>query len=793
MVWQDRMRRHYDLAGRAMDPSAQDVLLLKVHREAWRDPADFGRKPASLGDATQAEPDPQDAELDPPRQAVRSSSTTGAHWVTQEEAALRKATDMMSVVPPRASAAGDGCYLGNTGSGAQIMRSPEEEEEKDLVADVPLRRTRVHGAAQSSHRHSWEPGKRVSWDDTVQSRSVSWCSIKKDRRPSLPSYYSFSLDCLDGDGVSQDDEMAEEELQSACSRGPRDPRRAPLVASDDADVNWALLSSANCAATKRGMSGGKRHWGVSMPSLAGISQHEADDRPWRQQGLKHKERTKLNAHLNGSVTSLQAFGSRRGSDKYVSTGADSLPNLQSDIYGSQVSLQECINVQGSSHKQHGGKKGDEKGGLSRTLSMLKNRMSSIREKGKGKKVEKDNAIPPHQFELYYPITGASKCHYCGHVLKPREVIRCLRGGMITHKHCKDKVSACVQVQLRKSDSLLSVEHEGVTNKLGPKGKERPRSVVLLPQTGDMPSMGNLVRHTLYSSALCKSISTINISGGYTDVERVSYGLHRSKSQSSEGLHKANMATSMESLVDEDSLNLNFMGDFETVEKYLEKDSWSQAVEEKFAKKQKKNIIQRQDVIYELMYTEMNYVRTLRILSEIYRHGFSAELQLDASVTDKVFPCLNDLIDLHTQFLWRLLDRRKEGLKDRSDRNFTVQCIGDLLRQQFSKETGEKMKDVYGAFCSQQEEAVNTYKELLSKEKKLQNFIKKQSMNPQVRRQGLQECVLLITQRLTKYPPLIDRIAKCTKGKGVQFCFVSVEQPVGSHVYHCGFFFFSIFT
>lgn len=49
----------------------------------------------------------------------------------------------------------------------------------------------------------------------------------------------------------------------------------------------------------------------------------------------------------------------------------------------------------------------------------------------------------------------------------------------------------------------------------------------------------------------------------------------------------------------------------------------------------------------------------------------------------------------------------------------------LLRalSQFSDENAEKMKQVYGDFCSHHTEAVNVFKELQQQNKKLQNFVK----------------------------------------------------------------------
>lgn len=50
---------------------------------------------------------------------------------------------------------------------------------------------------------------------------------------------------------------------------------------------------------------------------------------------------------------------------------------------------------------------------------------------------------------------------------------------------------------------------------------------------------------------------------------------------------------------------------------------------------------------------------------------------------------------------------------------TVVCVFT----QFSEENGEKMKQVYGEFCSRHNEAVSFFKELQQHNKRFQNFIK----------------------------------------------------------------------
>ncbi|XP_015741932.1 rho guanine nucleotide exchange factor 18 isoform X5 [Coturnix japonica] len=203
-------------------------------------------------------------------------------------------------------------------------------------------------------------------------------------------------------------------------------------------------------------------------------------------------------------------------------------------------------------------------------------------------------------------------------------------------------------------------------------------------------------------------------------------------------------------------------EIETDAHEFEAESWSVAVEQSYAKRQKKEVVKRQDVIYELMQTEMHHVRTLKIMLKVYSKAMKEELQFSNAVINKLFPCVDELLEMHGQFLLQLKERRKESLEEGSDRNYIIQNIGDILIKQFSGENGERMKEKYGVFCSGHNEAVSHYKDLLQSHKKFQNLIKKIGNCSIVRRLGVQECILLVTQRITKYPVLVERIIQNTE-------------------------------
>uniref|UniRef100_A0A9J8CS70 Rho/rac guanine nucleotide exchange factor (GEF) 18b n=1 Tax=Cyprinus carpio carpio TaxID=630221 RepID=A0A9J8CS70_CYPCA len=222
------------------------------------------------------------------------------------------------------------------------------------------------------------------------------------------------------------------------------------------------------------------------------------------------------------------------------------------------------------------------------------------------------------------------------------------------------------------------------------------------------------------------------------------------------------STTAESLIDEDAYYTTVRGELEAIVQDFEVESWSLAVDQDFLKKHSKEIIKRQDVIYELIQTEIHHVRTLKIMLLVYARDLREALQLDDRKLDCLFPQLDSLLELHSHFLSRLRERRAESLQPGSDHNYAIHKLSDILISQFSGELGERMKESYGDFCSRHTEAVNYYKEQQQSNKKFQNLMRKISNLPIVRRLCVPECILLVTQRITKYPVLLERILHNTE-------------------------------
>uniref|UniRef100_A0A8C1UR22 Si:dkey-172h23.2 n=1 Tax=Cyprinus carpio TaxID=7962 RepID=A0A8C1UR22_CYPCA len=373
--------------------------------------------------------------------------------------------------------------------------------------------------------------------------------------------------------------------------------------------------------------------------------------------------------------------------------------------------------------------------VSRTFSYLKNKMyKKAREREKEKNREKDReakerekkSVNGHVFSTSSSLHPAL-CQQCNKTLNTKDTVSCTS----------------------KNRSIVVLCHSQHTNEL----------LTLRNQDTDSQPVNLSVGH-LTLLAFCYNHSTSTSSCRFDDTPlRTRWYL----SQSTDSLHKPNKVTASNESLDEgtEMVDSRLMGDFETEVKELEADSWSLTVDKKYLKQLKKDVIKRQDVIYELIQTEMHHLRTLRIMSDVYSKGLLTDLQLEGQMVEKMFPMLEDLLELHSFFFSALLEKKKEGKLEGTD-GFIINRIGDVLVSQFSDFNAENMKKIYGRFCSRHSEAVNFYKELHARDKHFQAFIRKKMSSSVVRRLGIPECILLVTQRITKYPVLLQRILQHTK-------------------------------
>ncbi|XP_077440717.1 rho guanine nucleotide exchange factor 18 [Vanacampus margaritifer] len=433
--------------------------------------------------------------------------------------------------------------------------------------------------------------------------------------------------------------------------------------------------------------------------------------------------------------------------------------------------------------------------VKRTLSSLRNRMTGSFNKDKGKNREKEQhrgkekEREAKEAEFSHnnghllalgTFSSCATCSLCGKMLQKKHSLQCMNCAVNVHRSCKSLLGECTSTK-NKRDSLSRTGPSGSPNlALKDRLREQEQSGTASAQTLNGhttfsgtpgmtiiprgPSNQVIVTHNITSPGvpapyLGHSLR-LNSSSGSLPGEMDETDTFRLKRCNEDTISLVPSTT--ESIIVEDAHYAAVRADLECDAQDLEAESWSLAVDQQFVKRHSKEAMKRQDVIYELMQTEMHHVRTLKIMLRVYIRELKENLQMDSSRLECLFPRIENLLELHMHFLSCLKERRRESVVSPTEGNYTVDRIADILIAQFSGDVGEKMKDSYGDFCSHHTEAVGYYKEQMQTNKRFHSIIRKINNLSIVRRLGVPECILLVTQRITKYPALVERILHSTE-------------------------------
>ncbi|PNI42684.1 AKAP13 isoform 9 [Pan troglodytes] len=763
-------------------PECENFLDVGLGRECTSKQGVLKRESGSDSDLFHSPSDDMDSIIFPkPEEEQLACDITGSSSSTDDTASLDRHSShgsdvsLSQILKPNRSRdrqSLDGFY--SHGMGAEGRESESEpadpgdveEEEMDSITEVPANCSVLRSSMRSLspfRRHSWGPGKNAASDAEMNHRSMSWCPSGVQYSAGLSAdfnYRSFSLEGLTGGaGVGNKPSSSLE------------------------------VSSANAEELRHPFSGEER-----VDSLVSLSEEdlESGQREHRMFDQQICHRSKQQG-FNYCTSAISSPLTKSISLMTIShPGLDNSRPFHSTFHNTSANLTESITEENYNFLPHSPSKKDSewKSGtkVSRTFSYIKNKMSSSKkskekekEKDKIKEKEKDSkdkekdkkTVNGHTFSSI-PVVGPISCSQCMKPFTNKDAYTCANCSAFVHKGCRESLASCAKVKMKQPKGSLQAHDTSslptvIMRNKPSQPKERPRSAVLLvDETTTTPIFAN--RRSQQSVSLSKSVSIQNITGVGND-ENMS-NTWKFLSHSTDSLNKISKVNeSTESLTDEgvgtDMNEGQLLGDFEIESKQLEAESWSRIIDSKFLKQQKKDVVKRQEVIYELMQTEFHHVRTLKIMSGVYSQGMMADLLFEQQMVEKLFPCLDELISIHSQFFQRILERKKESLVDKSEKNFLIKRIGDVLVNQFSGENAERLKKTYGKFCGQHNQSVNYFKDLYAKDKRFQAFVKKKMSSSVVRRLGIPECILLVTQRITKYPVLFQRILQCTKDNEVE--------------------------
>ncbi|XP_022252947.1 uncharacterized protein LOC106468289 isoform X2 [Limulus polyphemus] len=162
---------------------------------------------------------------------------------------------------------------------------------------------------------------------------------------------------------------------------------------------------------------------------------------------------------------------------------------------------------------------------------------------------------------------------------------------------------------------------------------------------------------------------------------------------------------------------------------------------------------RQDVINELFHTERTHVRNLKVLDRLFFKPIQQEQLLPPDQLYLLFPNLEEMLEIHSRLNNKMKARRREQP--------VVGDVGDIMLEMLDGPSGKEIKNAAAKFCRNQSIALESLKNKQKKEQKLAQFLSDTEANHLCRRLQLKDIIAAGFQRLTKYPLLLENIAKYT--------------------------------
>ncbi|XP_019062913.1 rho guanine nucleotide exchange factor 1 [Fukomys damarensis] len=169
----------------------------------------------------------------------------------------------------------------------------------------------------------------------------------------------------------------------------------------------------------------------------------------------------------------------------------------------------------------------------------------------------------------------------------------------------------------------------------------------------------------------------------------------------------------------------------------------------------KSQVKRQEVISELLVTEAAHVRMLRVLHDLFYQPIAEGGFFLLEELQNIFPSLDELIEVHSLFLDRLMKRRQES-------GYLIEEIGDVLLARFDGAEGSWFQKISSRFCSRQSFALEQLKAKQRKDPRFCAFVQEAESRPRCRRLQLKDMIPTEMQRLTKYPLLLQSIGQNTE-------------------------------
>ncbi|XP_067666845.1 rho guanine nucleotide exchange factor 28-like isoform X5 [Haliotis asinina] len=542
------------------------------------------------------------------------------------------------------------------------------------------------------------------------------------------------------------------ETQQEQSGGVRDSKSRPYTVA----ATQGVCSCEEEYTSSLGVPHSNMTKSLSTPSIPAAAKQEMNSTDSRKLSLRRDGRGKDGKQPDGqSYTVIQKLlqehdAQFRRQDEIEEEDENVAPVRRR---GGEISLQDFLSESASFDlEDQRAKQRKEEERKKRKPSVFSRFQSSYRTKKSKDKEGKSKASTHHQF-VSVSISNSTTCDVCHKPMANKPALQCENCLMYVHEHnCKDQISIC-----DKSRRVLHREAAPQERQVAPSSgsslrpshsfKVRSSSAPVKTQQTLLPST-HFVQHrnSLPSPRAINEGDEIDSVGSGPDVGHSN--IQDTISESMESLEASTVRTEVSIFDDYPELMLDID----------EPEAWSLTVDRKTLKKMNTKDIKRQDTIWELIQTEKEYCKTLTIMQKMFSQGLLQDLNMPTEQVERLFPQMDELIEIHTTFLAQLL-KLQQVKHDRS-----IDEVGRTLLDQFDGENAVQMKAVYGAFCSKHKEAVQLYKDLCKTDRKVQIFFKSCMNHSACKRRDVPDFILGVTIRLSKYPILIEAICKSTKDK-----------------------------
>ncbi|KAJ2081474.1 hypothetical protein H4R24_002299 [Coemansia sp. RSA 988] len=166
-------------------------------------------------------------------------------------------------------------------------------------------------------------------------------------------------------------------------------------------------------------------------------------------------------------------------------------------------------------------------------------------------------------------------------------------------------------------------------------------------------------------------------------------------------------------------------------------------------------VKRQEVIFEIIHTEADYVKDLRIMVEVLMEPLSSLRIVDATQAELMFGNVAEILALHEEINAAFMERQRQQYPVVWDISDVLQPFVGRLR-------------VYARYICNQDKALALVAELRRTSNNFAVFWRERQQRPECRGLPMESFLALPFQRLLKYPLLLRTLLGATEGWSQQY-------------------------